>query len=127
MSLRLRTDVALVVDVEETCWDGPPPPDMSAEIIEIGIAELDMQELVIMREASFLVRPVRSEVSDYCTVLTGHTAEDLRRNGRPYGEVLRSLAKTFGPSKKVTMAWGDDWTELGRDAALAGVPNPFPR
>ncbi|MGY3581906.1 inhibitor of KinA sporulation pathway (predicted exonuclease) [Bradyrhizobium sp. USDA 4341] len=127
MNLRLRTDVALVLDVEETCWDGPPPPGMSPEIIEIGVAELDVRELVILREASFLVRPMRSEVSAYCTALTGHTAESLRLVGRPIAEVLRTFSKNFGPSKKVLMSWGDDWKELARDAELAGVANPFPR
>jgi inhibitor of KinA sporulation pathway (predicted exonuclease) len=127
MSLRLRTDVALVLDVEETCWDGPPPPGMEPEIIEIGVAELDMRELSILREASFLVRPVRSEVSVYCTALTGHTADSLRRNGRPLAEVFRTFSKNFGPAKKVLMSWGDDWKDLARDAALAGAPDPFPR
>jgi inhibitor of KinA sporulation pathway (predicted exonuclease) len=127
MSLRLRSDVALVVDVEETCWDGPPPPGMSPEIIEIGVAELDVRELVILRGASFLVRPVRSEVSAYCTAFTGHTGESLRRAGRPIAEVFRTFSKQFGPSKKVLMSWGDDWKELARDADLAGVANPFPR
>lgn len=127
MSLRLRTDVALVLDVEETCWDGPPPPGMVPEIIEIGVAELDMRELVILREASFLVRPVRSEVSDYCTTLTGHSADSLRRNGRPLAEIFRTFSKSFGPAKKALMSWGDDWKEIARDADLAGASNPFPR
>ena len=127
MSLRLRTDVALVLDVEETCWEGDPPVGMAPEIIEIGVAELDLRELVVLREASLLVRPVRSVVSDSCTRLTGHTADDLRRKGRPIAEVLRTFSKNFGPSKKVLMSWGDDWKELARDAELAGVTNPFPR
>lgn len=127
MSLRLRTDVALILDVESTCWDGPPPPGMQPEIIEIGVAELDMRDLVILRDASYLVRPVRSEVSDYCTALTGHTADSLRRAGRPIGEVFRTFSKNFGPSRKVMMAWGDDWMDLARDAELTGVANPFPR
>ena len=50
---------SLYIDVEMTCWTGPPPPGMKQEIIEIGIAEMDLRTLDITREASYFVRPRR--------------------------------------------------------------------
>jgi len=37
-----RLDQIIVLDVESTCWDGPPPPGEENEIIEIGICTLEV-------------------------------------------------------------------------------------
>jgi len=33
-------DQVLVIDIEATCWEGPPPEGLESEIIEIGICPL---------------------------------------------------------------------------------------
>jgi len=124
---RYKLDRVLCIDTEWTCWDGAPPPGMRPEIIEIGIVEADPKSCAILREARFLVRPRVSEVSEYCTRLTGLTPREVARGGRPLGEALRTLAKNFGPANKLTTAWGDDWSGLQDECAACGVGNPFPR
>jgi hypothetical protein len=37
---------ALYLDLECTFWEEPPPPGMKREIIEIGVAEMDLQSLM---------------------------------------------------------------------------------
>jgi len=123
---RLRHDRLLAVDTEWTCWEGGPPEGQEREIVEIGVVEADPRSLEILREARFLVRPVLSTVSPYCTALTGLTGEELRRNGRPLGEALRSLAKIFGPGAKPWLAWGDDRSGIAAACRRLVVPNPFP-
>lgn len=64
-----------VVDVEATCWEtreeqGSQPN----EVIEIGICVLDKQKGII-DVSSYVVKPVYTKVSPFCTQLTGWTQE----------------------------------------------------
>jgi inhibitor of KinA sporulation pathway (predicted exonuclease) len=98
---------ALYIDVEMTCWKGPPPAGMKQEIIEIGITEMDLQSLSIVREKAYFVRPRRWEISALCTKLTGITGDDIR-TARPFPEVLSALIDEFDPSKAMCCTWGND-------------------
>src|SRR5438128_1858906 len=40
-----RLDLALVIDVESTCWDTRPPRGQISEIIEIGLCTVDLRSL----------------------------------------------------------------------------------
>ena len=122
-----RTDRILAIDTEWTCWEGDAPPGMRSEILEIGIVEADVSTLEILREESWLVRPACSEVSAYCERLTGITGDEARRFGRPLPEVMRTLAKQFGPSRKALVSWGDDFGGIDAECRAFGVENPFPR
>ncbi|WP_407562033.1 exonuclease domain-containing protein [Streptomyces sp. 184] len=81
----LLLDRVLVVDVEATCWEGPPPAGMSPEIIEIGLCELDVPTGERISRRSVLVRPERSEVGDFCTRLTTLTPEQAAAGQRGVG------------------------------------------
>lgn len=35
-------DKIIVIDVESTCWEGPPPEGQVSEIIGIGVATVDV-------------------------------------------------------------------------------------
>ena len=72
-------DVILVVDVESTCWDGDPPPGQTSEIIEIGICPIDVGTLERVEKRSVLVKPVQSEISEFCTSLTTLAPAMLQR------------------------------------------------
>ncbi len=76
-------DRILVVDVEATCWRGPNPPGMETDIIEIGIALLNVKKGTITDNRSILVIPERSEISDFCTELTSITPELIAPNSHP--------------------------------------------
>lgn len=121
----VRRDRILFVDVEMTCWDGPPPPGESPEIIEFGLAEVDVASLELSRSVSFLVRPTRSRVSAYCESLTGITERALRARARPLQEIAGTLRRNWGTASKAWMAWGADRRAIDADCEHAGIPSPF--
>jgi inhibitor of KinA sporulation pathway (predicted exonuclease) len=127
MMKKLRNDRFLVLDSEFTCWDGPAPDGMQPDIIEIGVVEAAGETMAETRYGRYLVRPVQSTVSAYCTGLTGISPDDLRRFGQPLPESLRTLAKAFGPGQKRLVTWGADWSALDGQCRRDGVANPFPR
>lgn len=98
---------------------------MTPEIIQIGIAEVDVRALQITRSASYYVRPVNSTISEYCTHLTGITPEIVQKKGRPIWEVLASIEKTFGPAFKTCFAWGRDGDALDAACHHHDYENPF--
>lgn len=122
---KVRKDRVLFVDVEMTCWEGEPPKGEVGEVIEVGVAELDVADLRVLRSESLLVRPVRSKVSPYCESLTGLTAARLRREGRPLDEVARVLTKRWGVGSKAWMAWGADRRALDEEFSRNGLESPF--
>ncbi len=45
-----RLDQILIVDVESTCWDEPPPHCEESEIIEIGLSVVDVVSMGLDHE-----------------------------------------------------------------------------
>ncbi len=103
-----RYNRMLFVDVELTCWEGDPPPGEQPELIAFGIVDLRTDDLEIRREKLFLVRPLASAISPFCSALTGITPKEAAQ-APPLPEVVRTILKTFGQS---------DWCAWGRDDAL---------
>ena len=54
-----------------------PPPGQRSEIIEIGLCVVDVARLERIEKRCMLVRPVRSEISEFCTQLTTLTAGQI--------------------------------------------------
>lgn len=50
-------DRIVVVDIEATCWEDGPPPGQTNDIIEVGVALLDVASLTVGDKHSILVRP----------------------------------------------------------------------
>lgn len=122
---KVRKDRILIIDFELTCWEGDPPLGQQPEIIEIGLVEVDIASLTIIRSHSYLVRPELSEVSDYCERLTGHSAAKLRKQGQTLNSVAAQLVKKMGSSSKAWFAWGSDRQAIMRDCQAKSVENPF--
>jgi hypothetical protein len=70
-------DQIIVVDVESTCWEGPPPNGEESEIIEIGLCTLNIADGARLDRRSIIVRPERSRVSAYCMQLTSITQSQV--------------------------------------------------
>ncbi|TCO54922.1 3'-5' exonuclease [Actinocrispum wychmicini] len=114
-----------VVDVEATCWDGPSPGGQVNEIIEIGLTVVDLVAGERVARHRILVKPARSEVSDFCTRLTGLTQAEVD-TGMPFEEACRVLAKDHEAGKLGWASWGDyDRKQFLRQCAATTVRYPF--
>jgi inhibitor of KinA sporulation pathway (predicted exonuclease) len=98
----------LVIDVESTCWEPPEvqPKNEISEIIEIGIAVVNVKDLQIVKNASIIVRPQRSKLSKFCTKLTTLTQEFVDK-GCDYQEAMDILRKEYDASNRTMVSWGD--------------------
>jgi inhibitor of KinA sporulation pathway (predicted exonuclease) len=120
-----RLDEIVIIDVEATCWGGPPPPGETQDIIEIGICLLDATTLARHDRESILVRPTRSTVSPYCTTLTTLTPDQVA-GGLPFPEACASLAARHATRERAWASWGDfDRTMFERQCAREATPYPF--
>lgn len=113
----------LVVDLEATCWEGPPPFGQSPEVIEIGMVRLTPAGLSPILPGR-RIRPEKSRVSPFCTQLTGRTQEDVDR-GEPLGRATKRLVRE-GTLRYTWAPWGAfDRTHLRDECDLKGVWFPF--
>ncbi len=121
-------DEILVLDLEATCWDGEVsvrPKDVSNEIIEIGLATLNIQTGVIARGDLWLVAPEVSTVSEFCTQLTTWKQEDVV-NGMSFKDSCGKLRKDFSSKRRVFASWGNyDRRQFERQCGRMNVPYPF--
>lgn len=118
-------DKIIVVDVESTCWEGQTPPGQESEIIEIGVASIDVATLQRQDRRSILIKPVKSQVSEFCTRLTTITAEQLADAGT-LAHAVKILKKDFKTQDRIWASWGDyDRRQFERVCKEAGVAYPF--
>ncbi|MFW5417241.1 exonuclease domain-containing protein [Nocardiopsis sp. CNT-189] len=114
-----------VVDVEATCWEGSPPPGQVSEIIEIGLAVVDLKAGERVSRHRITVRPARSSVSAFCTELTGITPAEAE-SGADFAEACRILAAEHRAGALPWASWGDyDRLQFERQCAATGAPYPF--
>ena len=120
-----RLDQILVIDVESTCWDGPPPKGQISEIIEIGICPVDVTTLQRLEKRSILVKPEKSEISEYCTALTTLTP-DMFTNAGTFRDAADILKKEYYSKERLWASWGDyDRRQFERVCMQHGVEYPF--
>lgn len=118
---------ALVIDVESTCWEPPEvqPQDEISEIIEIGIAVVNIDTRIIEKNDSILVRPQKSRVSNFCTKLTTLTQEQVDA-GVTFQEAMEILRKDYDSQNRLFVSWGDyDRKMFERNCKDYGVKYPF--
>ncbi|WP_066952696.1 3'-5' exonuclease [Streptomyces lushanensis] len=114
-----------VVDVEATCWDGTPPVGAVSEIIEIGLTVVDLDAGERIERHRILVRPVRSEVSDFCTELTGLTQAEVD-TGLGFTEACRLLAVEHSAGLRPWASWGEyDRRQFARQCRTSSATYPF--
>ncbi|WP_037369910.1 3'-5' exonuclease [Amycolatopsis orientalis] len=114
-----------VVDVEATCWDKQPPPGQVSEIVEIGLTVVDLRAGERVAKHRILVRPARSEVSPFCTELTGLTQAEVR-GGLSFREACRALVTRHRTAELPWASWGDyDRNQFARQCRDSGIEYPF--
>jgi inhibitor of KinA sporulation pathway (predicted exonuclease) len=120
-----RLDQILVIDLESTCWEGPPPPGQVSEIIEIGVCVVEVASLERVEKRSLLIKPVQSEVSEFCTRLTTLTADHLKEAGS-LADATRVLKREFLSQERLWASWGDyDRRQFERVCKEQSVGYPF--
>jgi inhibitor of KinA sporulation pathway (predicted exonuclease) len=125
MAKGLNTKKLVVVDLECTCWGEEPPDGHKMEIIEIGICTYDRKTGDICDKESFYVKP-QSQISEYCTTLTGITPELIKKEGRPLNEVINSIQKRYPLKGCAWASWGDfDRIHFIKECTQKNIPYPF--
>lgn len=124
---RKLLDQIIVIDVESTCWDKVQPKDEISEIIEIGIACVDVSKKEIVETESILVKPINSKVGDFCTSLTTLTQEQVDE-GVLLQEACRVLKNKYKVDRRCWASWGDyDRVQFDRVCKRQGISYPFDR
>lgn len=120
-------DKIIVIDIEATCWEkGQAPENRKREIIEIGICKLNMSDGSIEDQRSYLIRPVHSEVSRYCTELTGLTPEKLEKQGISLQEACSRIKNRYSSLQRTYAGYGGfDKTIMESQCMEAGIRFPF--
>ncbi len=120
-----RLDQILVIDVESTCWDGPPPLGQTSEIIEIGLCPVDVASLKRLERRNILVQPRRSTISEFCTSLTTITPELLAGAGT-LEEAVEVLRREYRSKDRLWASWGDyDRRQFERVCGDQRIAYPF--
>jgi len=124
---RLLDPNVLVIDVESTCWEPPEvqPRNEISEIIEIGIAVVNIKTLKMTDNASILIKPQKSKVSKFCTKLTTLTQE-MVNTGVTFEQAMGILRSKYLSEDRTFVSWGDyDRKMFERNCRDYGVKYPF--
>lgn len=123
---KVKADKLIVVDLETTCTN-EHGEQFQNEIIEIGLCIVDMKNLIAEKNLSLYVKPQRSEVTDFCTRLTGITPEDVK-DGLLLPEASDILINDFQTNQYVWASWGDfDRLIVNRECKQYKARFPFNR
>src|SRR5689334_6335461 len=118
----------LCIDVEATCEENRPPnkfPDQPNEIIEIGVAEVDIKTKQIERVESIIILPPSTKISEFCTRLTTLTPEFVQENGIPIKDAMDILRTKYKLHRNIFASWGDyDRRSFEKNCKWARIENP---
>lgn len=111
-------------DLEMCCWN-ENGVGTTGEIIEIGLAEIDLVSKEIVKRAQYYVKPEQDEVSPFCTELTAITPKMVEKQGRALDLVIKSVIKNFGGKNKIYASWGRDDLILQQECLQKNIDMPF--
>jgi len=115
-----------VVDVEATAWPESERRRTESEIIQIGLSVIDTQTLEIEKKPSIYVIPTTTEISQYCTNLTGITKRIIQENGITFAEACKFLMQEYNSKAFVWAAVGEfDRKIFEVQCERENVPYPF--
>jgi inhibitor of KinA sporulation pathway (predicted exonuclease) len=100
--MTFNCDQIVIFDLEATCWEGREHFHKYREVIALGACILDLKTLVISNKFNVVCKPIRSEISEYCTRITGITKEQAE-NGEDFGEMCKMVMKELN-TKSITCA-----------------------
>lgn len=126
MSKKVKYGEVLVVDLEATCWDvGEKPDDQDVEIIEIGICSFNSKTFEKSKKMSIIVKPENSEISQYCTDLTGLSQKDVD-SGVDLRRACQHLREVYSSHRRPWASWSSwDVRMIASECDKKNVPYPF--
>lgn len=120
-----KLDKVFVVDVESACWLGKPPLGQMNEIIEIGISEINVENLEITNTQGYIVKPEFSKISVFCTELTGLTQEIVDK-GDSLVNVCNQIKSDFCTEKRIWASYGEyDRNQFRKYCQIFNAKYPF--
>lgn len=101
-------DKVIVLDIEATCWEkeNDRPKNETNEIIEVGLALVDLHSLRIEENGTIMVKPIQSKVSPFCTKLTTLTQADVDK-GVSFSQMCSELRNHWVSEDRTWVSWGD--------------------
>ena len=120
-------DKILVIDLESTCWeeDGDYQKNNS-EIIEIGICKYVISTGEIEAKKSYYIKPENSEISEFCTKLTGITKKIIEKEGVSLETALKRIKNKYRSQARIWAAFGDyDRIMLEKECKKREISHPF--
>lgn len=114
MNRKIKHNKLLVYDLELTCWekklfdgslDKSPPEGMENEIIQFGYVIIDKQTNKIIEKGSWIIKPKKSKISEFCEGLTGISQEKVDKEGISF-EKFRKIISQKGWKYIPNMSWG---------------------
>ncbi len=123
----LFTDKIIVIDLEATCWEDKRIPNGAhIDIIEIGICNLVVQTGEIENKQSIYVIPERSEITSFCTTLTGITSGLIQQQGISFREACEKIVAEYEPKGRVWASFGEfDRSQFERQCSDLNVTYPL--
>ena len=125
----VRAKYVAVVDLEATCYGPGERQDLPNEVIEVGLALLETRTGEVVDRQQWYVKPTVSEVTPFCTELTGITPV-MAAAGGAYADVVVELEKyaTSGPFGPLAawVSYGEaDPNYFERQSKAEGVLRPW--
>jgi inhibitor of KinA sporulation pathway (predicted exonuclease) len=120
-----NTDQIIAIDIESTCWQDKPPAGQESEIIEIGICPIDVASGKRLEKASILVKPEKSQVSEFCTQLTTLTQAQVER-GISLKAACTILKTKYQSQQRIWASFGDyDRRQFEKQCQSKKISYPF--
>lgn len=122
-----KYDEVVVVDLEATCWQTREEQERNySEVIEIGVCRLNVLTGDITDPRSIIVKPMFSEVSPFCTELTGHTQTGVDQ-GISLMSAIQILKADYGFKNKMWASYGNyDRNKLADECERKNIERPLP-
>ncbi len=122
--MTFNCDRIVIFDLEATCWEGRENFHKYREVIALGACILDLKTLEISSKFNVVCKPIRSEISDYCTRITGITKEQAE-NGEDFGDMCKSVMKELNSKSIPCAAWGNDDEKMYSECREKQCRYPF--
>ncbi|MEL7250401.1 MAG: 3'-5' exonuclease [Bacteroidota bacterium] len=115
----------IIIDLEATCWQKKKPKGVHHDVIEFGVAVLEVATGDILANEGLLVQPTSSEVSPFCTELTTITAE-MVADAPDFKTACQQLGEQFNTKRHPWASFGAyDYNQLQRQCSREQVAFPL--